>query len=242
VINVDLNAVSPQIVIEGNVYNTTNAYTVQITSTVNFSSANSFPSVSGAIVKITDATNHITDSLTETLPGIYTTHLLQGLPGHTYQLFVSAQGQTYTASSTMPQPVAFDSLTFLHSNIFGIININPVVNFKDSAGIANYYLFTPTVNQKRLKTTFPFDDRLSDGKYISQQIFLDSAYISVGDQVSVQMKCVDKNIWNYFYSLYQLTDPNQQPVSPANPVSNISNNALGYFNASTIQTKIAIAK
>jgi hypothetical protein len=39
--------------------------------------------------------------------------------------------------------------------------------------------------------------------------------------------------------LGQAKGNNSQSVTPANPVSNISNNALGYFSAQTIQVKEA---
>ncbi len=96
--------------------------------------------------------------LTETSPGVYATNTLQGIPGHSYQLYVLADGQTYTASSVMPQPVPLDSVTFQHLNIFGSTNINAVANFKDPAGVSNYYSFIQWVNGRRLENTFVFDE------------------------------------------------------------------------------------
>jgi hypothetical protein len=244
VISVNLNDASPQIVIEGNVYNTAGPYQVQITKTVNFDQDNTFPAVSGASVQITDQTSGTTDALTETTAGIYTTHTLQGVPGHTYQLNIVAQGQTYTALSTMPQPVPFDSLTFQHNNNFGNTSIFAVPNFQDPAGVPNYYLFNEYINNVRFtKIVYAIDDRLSDGKYISRQLYMDSAYISKGDNVRVDMNCIDKNVFNYFNTLDQaINGAGFETAAPTNPVSNISNNALGYFNAGTISSKTAIAK
>ncbi len=243
VININLNDASPKIVIEGNITNVAGPYQVQITQTVNFSASNIFPAVPGAIVKITDTTISQTDSLIETTPGIYTTQtLLLGIPGHTYQLYVFVNGQTYTSLSTMPQLVQLDSITFQHTNRFGTIDIDPVANFQDPAGVANYYTFVQFVNNKRLKNTYVFNDRLSDGKYISQQIFSDSAYIHVGDTVLLQMNCLDESAYNYFNTLNQVTGGNNfQSASPSNPISNISNNALGYFSAAAITEKKRIA-
>jgi len=244
VINVNLNNASAQIVIQGSVTNAPGPYQVQITKTVNFSATNSYPPVSGATVTITDSTTGQIDVLTETAAGIYTTNLLpQGKPGHTYQLNVAAQGQTYTASSTMPQPVTLDSITFRHLGNFGKLQINAEPNFQDPSGIANYYAFQEYVNSKLLKHTFVFDDRLSDGKYIAVNIYTDSSYINIGDTVALNMYCTDKPIYNYFNSLQQAADANGfQTASPSNPVSNISNNALGYFSANTVNYKKTIAK
>ena len=53
VVNINLNDASPKIVIEGNITNAAGPYFVKITKTVNFSAANIFPAVSGAVVTIT---------------------------------------------------------------------------------------------------------------------------------------------------------------------------------------------
>lgn len=243
VISVNLNDTSPQIVIEGNITSNTGTYLVQIFKTVNFSATNTFPTVSGAMVKITDSTTGTTDLLTEATPGNYMGNTLQGVPGHTYSLYVVAEGQTYTASSIMPVSVPLDSVTFQHNNRFGTTDINPVANFQDPTGITNYYTFTQTVNGKKLKNTFVFDDRLSDGKYIRQQIFSDSTNINIGDTVSLQMNCIDLGAFNFYNTVDRVTGGNNfNSVSPSNPLSNITNNALGYFSAHTAQIETAIAQ
>jgi Domain of unknown function (DUF4249) len=241
VINVNLNNVNPNIVIEGVVSDAPGPYQVQLTQTVNFSDQNVFPPVTGATVKITDSALGITDLLKEVVPGTYVTQkLLQGVTGHTYQLYVLSNGQTYTASSTMPQKVNLDSVTFYTTNIFGTRSTSAVANFQDPSGIANYYTFTEYVNGQVIDQTFNFSDRLSDGKYIRRQLFNDSSYINPGDEVSIEMHCVDNQVWQYFNTLRQAKGNNSQAITPANPLSNISNNALGYFSAQTVQSGLSI--
>jgi len=241
VINVNLNNANPNIVIEGIVTDAPGPYQVQITQTVNFSDPNVFPPITGATVKITDNTLGITDSLSETVPGIYVTQkLLQGVSGHVYQLHVLSNGQTYTASSTMPAKVNLDSVTFYSTDIFGTKSNSAVANFQDPVGIPNYYTFTEYVNGQAIDQTFNFSDRLSDGKYIRRQLFNDSSYINPGDQVSIEMHCVDSRVWQYFNTLGQAKGNNSQAITPANPISNISNNALGYFSAQTTQSGLSI--
>jgi hypothetical protein len=241
VVNINLNSANPNIVIEGIVSDTTGPYMVYLTQTVNFSDPNIFPPVTGATVKITDSTMGITDSLKEVLPGTYSTQkLLQGLTGHTYQLYVLSKGQTYTASSTMPAKVNLDSVTFYSTNIFGTRSTSAVANFQDPAGISNYYTFTEYVNGQAINQTFNLSDRLSDGKYIKRQLFNDSSYINPGDQVDIEMHCVDNRVWQYFNTLGQARGNNAQAITPANPLSNISNNALGYFSAQTTQTGLSV--
>ena len=241
VINVNLNSANPNIVIEGIVSDAPGPYQVQLTQTVNFSDPNIFPPVTGATVKITDGALGITDSLKEVVPGTYVTQkLLQGLTGHTYQLYVLSNGQEYTASSTMPAKVNLDSVTFSTTNIFGTKSTSAIANFQDPPGVANYYTFTEYVNGQVIDQTFNFSDRLSDGKYIRRQLFNDSSYINPGDQVSIEMHCVDNQVWQYFNTLGQARGNNSQEITPANPLSNISNNALGYFSAQTVQSGLSI--
>jgi hypothetical protein len=238
VINVNLNNANPNIVIEGIVSDAPGPYQVQLTQTVNFSDPNIFPPVTGATVKITDITVGITDLLKELVPGNYVTQKLQqGLTGHTYQLYVLSNGQAYTASSTMPAKVSLDSVTFYSTNIFGTKSTSAIANFQDPAGIANYYTFTEYVNGQAINQTFNFSDRLSDGKYIRRQLFNDSSYINPGDQVSIEMHCVDNQVWQYFNTLGQAKGNNSQAITPANPLSNI---ALGYFSAQTVQSALSI--
>lgn len=244
VIQVNLNDASPQIVIEGIVNNRPGPYQVQIIRTVNFSDANVYPAVSGAVVKITDSTSGMTEILAETSAGIYRTQTLpQGVPGHTYQLSVLVSGQIFAASSVMPQPVLLDSVTFQDNNRFGTNNINAIANFQDPPSATNYYTFTEYVNNKQLNRIFASDDRLSNGKYIRQQFFNDSSYLHPGDNFILEMNCVDKRVWTYFSTLEQVTNGNSfQSAAPSNPVTNIDHNALGYFMASNVNSINATVK
>jgi hypothetical protein len=54
------------------------------------------------------------------------------------------------------------------------------------------------------------------------------------------MRCIDKGAYDYFYSLDQITSTNGNSATPANPVSNISGGALGYFSAHTVRKATAV--
>src|SRR6185312_7927452 len=112
VINIDLNSASPAIVIIGNINDQPGPYTVTLSQTVNFSAPNTFPPINGAFVTIADNAGNI-DTLVETIQGTYITKRIMGVAGRTYSLTVTANGQTYTASSTMPQVVKFDTLEII---------------------------------------------------------------------------------------------------------------------------------
>jgi hypothetical protein len=244
IIEVNLNDASPQIVVEGNIYNTPGPYAIRVSKTINYSANNQFPPVSGANMIVKDITDGLSDTLTESTPGLYLTKKLKGISGHEYQLQLTVGSQNYTANTLLPQPVALDSVSFEKlSRPGGKIDYYAVINYQDPPGVSNYYQFTLLVNNRRINNTFAFEDRLSDGKYVSRTLRTDSAYINLGDSVTVIMNHMGKEGYQYYNTFFQVTgNGSLQSISPANPISNISNKALGYFIASATQTKKAVAK
>lgn len=238
VVNVDLNNATPQIVIEGEVTNQRGPHVVRITRSVPFSSSNVFPPVTNADVYITDSTNGIVDHLSQVNSdsGVYLARGTVGVTQHTYVLTVTLDGKEYRAVSTMPKAVPLDSVTFaLNYDFSNKQEINAVVNFQDPPGLGNYYQFTEEVNGRKIPNIFVFEDRLSDGRYIQQPLFNDSAYLKKDDTLAVTMNCVDKNIHDYFFTLAGATSNSFQTATPANPNTNITGGALGYFSAHSSQ-------
>jgi len=239
-VNLNLDDAGPHIVIQGEITDAAGPYSVKINQSVSFNSENSFPAVSGASIKISDNEGH-TDSLTETSPGVYSTQLLQGKPGNTYTMTVKALDSLYTAVSTMPFPVNFDSITFRQNSPFGNDRITAVPNFQDPAGVKNFYLFNEYLNGLMVtKDIFVFDDRLSDGKYITRGLRNSDETLHESDSLEIQMYCIDEPIFNYFNQLDESGGRGgafNAAASPANPVSNISSGALGYFSAHTVRSR-----
>jgi hypothetical protein len=241
VISVDLRDAPSQIVIEGEITNAGGLAQVRISKSVNFPASNVYPPVSGAAVRLTDSSNGISAMMNESDPGLYTTRGIGGVSNHVYKLEVTVDGKTYNASSTMPRPVILDSVTFaLNTDFNNKQAINAVVNFRDPDGLGNYYQFSESLRGRLIPDIFVFEDRLSDGKYIEQPLFNDSSYLQRGDTLLLTMNCVDKNVYNYFFTLADVTGNNNfQTATPANPNTNISNGALGYFSAHTT-TKVKV--
>lgn len=237
VIDVSLKNADVQTVITGEVNNLPGPYKVTVSKSVNFTSVNNFPPVSGAFVTISG--NGITDTLQEKEAGNYFTQNIKGKPGKSYTLNVSFDGKAYTSTSVMPKLVQLDSLAF----VLGRSNdIYPVANFQDPAGIDNYYQFIEFINGKKLNNgrgNSVFDDRLSDGRYITRTLYDDSADIKSGVTLRVQMNCIDKQVFTYLNELLQISGNGGgfSSPAPANPESNISGGVLGYFSANTVSSK-----
>jgi len=244
VIEVNLNAAAPQLVVEGSVTDQSGPYSVKLSQTVNFSDANVFPAASGAQIIISDNAGN-SETLTEISSGYYNSSALQGVAGRTYNMSITFKGKNYTASSTMPAPVKIDSITVDTSSNGGFgggfgkkksVTIN--VQFKDTAGIANYYRLVETVNGIQKNDVSIVSDNLQDGSVINRSLSRRDTTIHAGDVVQVQLQSIDKNVYEYFRTLNLLAGgAGAQSASPANPTSNINNSALGYFSAYSVTSK-----
>jgi hypothetical protein len=231
VVSIDYKTSSSQIVIEGNIYDEAGPYTIRISKSVAMDDPSIYPPVTGATVTINDHAGNA-EVLAETDSGIYQTSTLQGIPGRTYTLTVSTGGQTYTANSTMPSAVEID--TIYSSKIDGTEMHQINVNFTDPADTKNYYRLVDIVNGKSLGNDLVASDELSQGKKIEGTLVYGKDDLKVGDTFTLWLETVDKGVYTYFNTA-NLSDQNS--ATPANPISNISNKALGYFNACALRKK-----
>lgn len=237
VINVDLNAAPAKIVIEGRVTNQSGEIAkVVITKSLVVSSTNNYPTISGASVKVTSNTGTVFP-FTETLPGVYTNSTLIGNPGTTYTLTVVAEGTNYTATSMMPQPVLVDSI--YQETVIGKKIVT--IQYNDPVGFGNNYQFIQTINGMRNENIFIADDSFLDGGLVESQFLNEeSRYdLKTGDNVLVEIQCIDKNILRY---LRGLQDVQSNSTVPANPPSNLNNKALGYFSAYTSNKRTIVIR
>lgn len=234
VIDVELNSKDAAIVIEANITDEPGPYTVLISKSVNFSDPNTFPGVSGAFVVMSDNAGNI-DTLVETSAGVYVAATIQGVPGRTYTIRVTADGKTYTAQSSMPNAITLDSLVVEASGGFGGAYIIP--QWQDPLGTGDHYRCIEYVNGERVGA-FLYDDAFSDGLVNGQPLLNFETQLESGDTVRVEFQCIDAANYLYFYSMEQTA--NNNTAAPANPESNFDNDALGYFNAHTVSVRSVV--
>lgn len=243
IVNIDLNAADPKVIIEGNITDQTDGYSIKISKTVNFSEANNFPPVKGAVVTITDNAG-VVQTLTESTAGLYTLKNSKGVSGKTYTLKIVAEGKTYTASSTMPKVVDLFGLEIelspfnQASSTDKFYDIYPL--FIDPAADKNNYAFSVFSKGKKEKGfSNVINDNLFNGSYNPFPLNVSDLKLKPTDTVTVEMRCIDKPVYDYYYSLGQISGAGDS-ATPANPVSNISGGALGYFSAHTVRKATVI--
>jgi Domain of unknown function (DUF4249) len=244
VIEIKLADASKKYVIEGNISNQPGDCVVKITQSKSFSANNDFPGVSGATVTISD-NGGAPVTLTETSQGNYETSVLSGTTGHVYTLGVDIGGQVFNASSTMPVAVTLDSLYSENRILFG--DSSKIINvvYKDPPAKGNAYHFFLYKNNVQEKTVFVTNDDYTNGNTVTNELLFfnddDNKKIKAGDTVKVIMECIDAPVYQYWFSIDGATGESNN-ATPANPVSNITGGALGYFSAHTTQNKTVVVK
>lgn len=237
-ITLDLNSVNAKYVIEGEITPNQKA-SVRISKTVDFTESNNFPLVKGANVSLSDG-NGNAEQLVETSAGVYESQKIIGTEGKTYKLTVIAEGSTFTAQTTMPTNVKLTGLKVQKSSFSapGSSSDNYIIypQFIDPAAFGNSYWFIQTRNGETDKSIIIANDNIGNGLSNSRPILSRDFEIALGDKVTVEMRCIDKPIYDYFFSLnsVQGNGPGGGTI-PANPVTNIKGGALGYFSAHTVQ-------
>lgn len=234
VIDLDLKDAEPRMVIEGIISNRTDTQGVKISMSALVGNRNVFPGVEGATVMVKD------DLGTE-LPlrdrgnGIYSIRRMRGAPGRTYTLTVLYAGKEYKASSTMPQVVPMDSVGITTTTVFGQVRKSATLLYMDPAGLKNYYRFILTVNGQRSKNIFVGNDDFNDGKQVTRELVDFEVDLVAGDKVEIEMQSIDPVLYRYWVGLDENQNRGGASTTPANPVTNWSNGALGYFSAHTQQ-------
>ena len=243
VIDVDTRNTVEKYVIEGVVADTIGKSFVKLSRTKNIPESNDFPPVSGAVVMVKDNDgNNLV--LSETSAGTYSSPALTGIPGKTYLLDVSIDGEHFSASSTMPQKINLDSIFITNELLFGEDRKLLNVAYQEPAGRGQSYRYVQYVNGNKTKPIFVTNDDYTDGKYVQDRLWYiidedenPEENIKPGDTVSLEMLCIDPAAYKFWFSLSQSATGSSQSASPANPVTNIKGGALGYFSAHTLQTK-----
>ena len=237
VIDLHLSDADQQLIIEGNVTDVNTTQIVTISKSVSFNSANSFPAVSGATVKIVDGNGNIRNFVERT-PGTYTSSApFTGRYGQKYTLQVQLNGQTYSATSVMPvQRVNLDSLSENEQTFGNSTTKTVAVQYQDPSNQVNKYRFILTVNAIQAKDIFVRDDQFSDGRHVEALLYQDDIKIKTGDKVEVEMQCIDPTIYTYWYTFSQQSN-NFDSTTPSNPPNNFDGKVLGYFSAHTTQIR-----
>lgn len=245
VIEVDLSNSQETIVIEATMVNNKLPFTVLVSKTTPyFGSTKSHP-VSGATISARSEKGKV-KYFDEKAPGVYELDNIVALPGNWYIVDVEYDSITYSARSFMNEKVQIIEVGLSYFDGFGIFDSGYKINtfIQDPANVENYYRLKYFVNGKATNDQGGitlYSDHLFDGKSIG--LGQRSIVFKETDTLTIELQSIDKAAFDYFSTLENITGIDiQQSASPANPISNFNNGALGYFSAYTFDRRTVIIK
>ncbi|KAA6333207.1 hypothetical protein EZS27_018364 [termite gut metagenome] len=238
IIDIHLRSVDPKIVIEGGVY-LDSLPTIRITTTKDFDDTNEYPPVKDAVVEIWDNAGNRETLLFDTdLEGYVATNpRLKGVERQVYNLSVKYREKEYQALSVMPPLVRLDSLTL--SRIPLLDYPCPTIHFTTSTQreSGGYRCVTRINDRLRTNEIFISSDRIENKSiHLIIPVFRRDEEkedpIKRGDEITVELQCLDEELYNFFQTLESVDN------NTANPVTNIKGGALGYFGAFASERKM----
>lgn len=233
------------LVIEGLITTSPDIQRMQITRTSNYMDGLEIKSVENATVTI--VCENSSYEFTHSDKGIY-------LPpagfiaeiGKTYKLSAMVDGQNYEAESTVSQPLALDSLSSerdeFEDDCFRVKGW-----FLDNAAKDEHFLFKYAVNDVMVDTLTKwstYSDMLTNNVRFENVDLFYGVEANERDKVTVYTFSISKKYYNFINDAQK----NLQPPIPFNPSpgirikGNISNGALGFFQASAVTQKSARLK
>lgn len=253
----DLEQTSPRLVVEGQVTNQPGYQYVKLTRSVGFYDTGDSPAVQDATVIVTDNFgNEIkflhnpgnkTDSVGYYLPA----EPFVGVIGRNYTLHINADDELYEASDELQPVTSIDSLTYRINNDeqadpkdYGKF-YEVLFYAKEPQDRTDYYLLKYYRNDS-LTVYVDTDIYYADDAVLGENIdgLASPVYFATGDTARVEMYSLTRNGYVFYNDLQSLLNSDgglfSQP--PSNSRTNLSNGALGYFQASAMDWKEIIIK
>ena len=246
----DVEQIPPRIVIEGQVTNKPGYQYVKITRTSPFYQSGPTPRIVNAEVSVSDDTgeeftfvhnprNH-PDSM-----GIYLPEqAFTGVIGRTYSLRVTVDGELYEASDEMYAVTPIDSMTFRINEDQEEDPEEPgkiyelLVYAKEPQNEKNYYLFKYYRNDEIIFFN-ETDIYYSNDDLLAENIdgIPSPVFYGMNDKAKLEVYSLSRRGYVYYNDLWSVLNNDSGgmfgPI-PAPPRSNISNDALGFFQVSAI--------
>lgn len=238
-LQIDYKEHQSKVVIEGNITNHPGPYFVRITKSISLPDLGTYPTIDDAAISINDDKGN-SERLTPMGNGFYQTHTLIGTPGNTYSLTIHAGNNTYTATSTMPPEIAFDSIRIERNMVMGEKEYTLIPVYQDPLSKGDNYRFILTLNKKRINQHFVQNDEIRNGVVNTNRLDIndDDFKLKENDSITVEMQCIDKQVALYYKTLELMGDSGPGGgTTPNNPPTNISGGALGLFSAHTTSIK-----
>lgn len=247
VVDWELPNAEPALVVEAQISNVEEYWTVTLTKTQDYFNPNDPPVVSDALITISDDMGQI-DTLVYQNDGIYENQTLRQCEvGRTYTLNIKHEGKEYFASEILRDQLPFDTVGAVYNpgiEGFAEAGFYLVEIAQESEALGDYYQWKVYVNDTLQNDFYILDsDEFADFSYFNRNFDISQATIDnlprpfpflleVNDTVTLEQMCISKNYFDFLFDIEVQRSKSGSPFdSPAaNPISNISNGAFGYFS------------
>lgn len=237
-IDVSLNEAEPKYVIVADLISTNLVNDIYVSKTVPFNSEKSSEPVDDALVyvfgpdggyvqfnNIGNGQYRVWDPSASSAPGGSFLAIRNG----EYRLVVQTESDFFEAKTIVTDYIDIDSLGTVEETIFNEKYYFVQMKFTDPKDEPNYYKYLISVNGGPYSFAAAYNDKFNDGLSVSHQISNKDNSLEVDDNVNIIRQVISKEVFNY-WNEFQMLNPGT--AAPANPTSNISNGALGYFSVS----------
>jgi hypothetical protein len=238
VIKIDLDYMKPKLVIEGVINDFDTQCIIKLSKTADYFNQEANPTVSDAVITLTDDDGKIVN-FNEIEPGIYLEESVKAKPNTNYTLNILSEGDEYEANATIPQKVNIDSLTCKYNSESILYEVGYVVSchFPDPGEFRNFYrLKTYNISDrtKAKNSKDIYNDDLFNGNNV--KLAWSNDVYQQHDTVVVELYSLDRQTYDYYKTLFPISGGAEMMslTTPANPNTNISNGALGYFGAYSV--------
>lgn len=248
-VHLDVSQAEPWVVIEGQVTNVSGKQYVKITRSEGFYD-------SGKTPRVTDATVLVKDDDGNEFPFIHNPgnqadsagYYLPQTPfigeiGRTYTLHATIDGQVYEATDELFYVTPIDSLSYRVNEdekkdpkVFGKY-YEVLIYAKEPQETKDYYLFKFFRNDS-LQTYVDTEIYYTDDKVLGESIDGVSSpiYFAPGDRARCEIYSISRDAFVFYNDLQSLlqNDGGLFSQPPSNSRSNVTNGALGFFQASAL--------
>lgn len=238
VIDVDLKDAEPRLVIEGNISSEPGPYTVYLSKSGSYFDYSTLERIGDGEVTISDEYGN-SEVLNEVSTGIYQTENMLGLENTNYSIQVISEGVVYTAEEYLPNKVEIDTMFFekdepgSFGNDQNTITYSIYCVFTDPGETVDYYRFNIYTNgileEAGFGTYLVTDDELFNGNIFPVRFA--GREVVPGDTVRIELQTTGFNTYEYLRTLNDAISGGGMGSTPYNPITNLDNDALGYFGA-----------
>lgn len=266
IVDIDLPTYAPKLVIDCQINNVLEPWKVELSYTQPYLQQTDRKTITEAEVFIFNSDND-TVRLSHTDTGVYVSAAAhQTIPGKTYTLVVKNGNQTYTATEKAPEGFPIDLMqAFFLPNNNGFIQSGFYVFLKGEQvrkkGEANYiWKFYQNDTLKESNFTLAENDEFGNVSFLNPEIdpndplkgladnILPRPFpflVEPGDSIKIEQFNVSPTYYQYVIDLDIQKGRSGSPFDPppANPFSNLSNGALGFFSvAYKVEREILVEK